>query len=253
MKVTVLGCSGSIPGPESPASGYLVEADGFRLVLDLGQGAFGALQRYVAPTEVDAIMISHLHADHCIDLTAYVVALRYGGDDRYRLDGPEGRIPLIGPPGTRDRLGAAYDPLARKLGLHELFGFSTPADGELGPFAVSYATTNHPIQTSAVRIAYGDRTLVYSADTGESPELVSLAHGADLLLCEATFMPDDEYTPNLHLTGKQAGEHAAQAGVDRLVVTHVPPWGSRQVAADEAAAAFDGVVEIATPGAEFWV
>ena len=112
---------------------------------------------------------------------------------------------------------------------------------------------NHPTPTHAVRITHGDRTLVYSADTGESPELISLAHGADVFLCEASFMPDDEYVPDLHLTGKQAGEHAAAAGVDRLVVTHVPPWGSWEVAADEAAAAFDGMVEIATPGAEIWV
>lgn len=252
MKLTVLGCSGSMPGPDSPASGYLLEADGYKLVLDLGHGAFGALQRYVDPSEVDAIVVTHLHADHCIDLTAYIVALRYGGA-RYHVRGPDGRIPLIGPAGTRDRLEAAYDPYATKLGLHELFGFSTPASGELGPFALSFAAMNHPVPTSAVRITYGDRTLVYSADTGESDALVALAHGADVLLCEASIGPEEENIPDLHLTGKQAGEHAARAGVDRLIVTHVPPWGSRQVQADEAAAAFHGPVEIAEPAGEFWI
>lgn len=252
MKLTVLGCSGSMPGPDSPASGYLIEADGFKLVLDLGHGAFGALQRYVDPGSVDAIVVSHLHADHCIDLTAYIVALRYGAA-RYRVRTPEDRIPLIGPAGTRDRLEAAYDPYARKLGLHELFGFSTPASGELGPFALSFAAMNHPVPTNAVRITHGDRTLVYSADTGESDALVSLAHGADVLLCEASIGPDEESIPDLHLTGKQAGQHADRAGVDRLIVTHVPPWGSRQVAADEAAGAFSGGVEIAQPNAEFWI
>ena len=98
-----------------------------------------------------------------------------------------------------------------------------------------------------MRITYGDRSLVYSADTGESPELVALAHGADVFLCEASVGPDDEYVPDLHLTGRQAGEHADKAGVERLIVTHVPPWGSREVAADEAAEAFHGAVEIATP------
>jgi ribonuclease BN (tRNA processing enzyme) len=250
VKVTVLGCSGSLPGPDSPASGYLVEADDYRLVIDLGHGAFGALQRYVRPSEVDAVVVTHLHADHCIDLTAYIVALRYGGAG-YRVDGPDSRIPLIGPSGTRDRVGAAYDPLARKLRLQELFGFSTPASGELGPFALSFATVNHPIPTSAVRITYGDRTLVYSADTGESPELVSLARGADLFLCEASFGPDEEYVPDLHLTGRQAGEHAAKAGAGRLVVTHIPPWVSREVQAEEAASAFDGTVELAAAGAVY--
>jgi ribonuclease BN (tRNA processing enzyme) len=252
VKLTVLGCSGSVPGPDSPASGYLIEADGYRLVVDLGHGAFGALQRYVKPAEVDAIVITHLHADHFIDLTAYIVSLRYGGDGHH-LEGPERRIPVIGPAGTRDRLEVAYDPLARKLALHELFGFSTPKSGELGPFALSFATVNHPTPCAAVRITHGDRTLVYSGDTGESDALISLAHGADVLLCEASFGPDDPYVPDLHLTGKQAGEHAHKAGVERLIVTHVPPWGSREVAADEAAAEFHGPVEVAHPSAEYWI
>ena len=106
---------------------------------------------------------------------------------------------------------------------------------------------------AAVSITHGDRTLVYSADTGESPELVELASGADVLLCEASVGPDEELIPDLHLTGRMAGEHADKAGVDRLVVTHVPPWNSREIQADEAAATFHGVVEIAQPGGEFWI
>lgn len=250
MNVTVLGCSGSIPGPDSPGSGYLVEAEGYRLVLDLGHGAFGALQRYVRPSEVDAIVVSHLHADHCIDLTAYIVALRYGRDG-YACRGPEGRIPLVGVPGTRDRLEAAYDPLARKLSLHEIFTFATPADGELGPFRVAYAPMNHPTPTNAIRIDYGGRSLVYSADTGASAELVSLAEGADVLLCEASVDADEDLIPDLHMTGRMAGEHADKAGVGQLIVTHVPPWNSAQRAADDAATAFAGPIEIARPGAEY--
>jgi ribonuclease BN (tRNA processing enzyme) len=250
MKLTVLGCSGSVPGPDSPASGYLVQAEGYTLLLDLGHGAFGALQEHIDPADVDAIVISHLHADHCIDLTAYVVGLRYGGEG-YRLRGADKRIPLVGVPGTRDRIGAAYDPLARKLGLQELFAFATPTEGELGPFAVSYAPVNHPTPTNAIRITQGGHSLVYSADTGESAELVSLAQGADVLLCEASVGVDDEFVPDLHLTGRMAGEHAAKAGVERLIVTHVPPWNSREDAAGEAATAFSGVVEIATPKAVF--
>jgi ribonuclease BN (tRNA processing enzyme) len=245
MKLTVLGCSGTLPGPDSPASGYLVEADGYRLVLDLGHGALGALQRHVAPQDVDAILLSHLHGDHCIDLTAYVNVLRYGPNR------PPGRIPVIGPSGTRDRIETAYDPLARKLALQELFDFSTPRSGELGPFAVSVASVNHPVAAFAIRLSVGDRTLVYSGDTGESEALVSLAHGADVLLCEASFGPDETYIPDLHLTGKQAGEHAEKAGVERLIITHVPPWNSRDVAVAEAATTFTGPVEAAQPDAVY--
>jgi ribonuclease BN (tRNA processing enzyme) len=243
--LTVLGCSGSVPGPDSPASGYLLEAEGYRVVLDLGHGAFGALQRYVRPSDVDAVVVSHLHADHCIDLTAYIVALRYGGDG-FGAGGR--RIPVTGVHGTRDRVEAAYDPFARKLSLHEIFAFGTPVDGELGPFRVSYTQVNHPVPTNAVRFAYGDRALVYSADTGESPELVALADGADVFLCEASVGPDEEQVPDLHLTGAQAGEHAVRAGVGRLVVTHVPPWNSAEVALAEAATTFDGDAALAAPG-----
>jgi ribonuclease BN (tRNA processing enzyme) len=233
MKLTVLGCSGSMPGPDSPASGYLVEVDGYRVVLDLGNGVH----------EVDAIILSHLHPDHCIDMTSLVVALRYGPN----RGGP--RIPVFGPSGTKDRIESAYDPMARKLNLHELFAFGAPRSGELGPFAVSFVPVNHPVPAYAVRLTAGGRTLVYSGDTGESDSLVGLATGADVLLCEASFGPDEPYVPNLHLTGRQAGEHAARAGVDRLIVTHVPPWGSRDVAIDEASSAFTGSVEAAQPEA----
>jgi ribonuclease BN (tRNA processing enzyme) len=245
VKITVLGCSGSAPGPDSAASGYLVESDGFRLVLDLGSGAFGALQRYVAPTAVDAVIISHLHPDHCLDLTGYYVALRYGPDR------PSRRIPVIGPPGTRQRLEAAYDPASREIDMSQQFEFRHPQPGQLGPFEVAYARMNHPVETYAVRLATSAGVLAYSADTGESDALVTLARGADVLLCEASFSPGEPYVPNLHLTGWQAGEHAARAGVGSLLVTHVPPWGSWEVAVSEAAAAFDGAVEAAQPGGEY--
>ena len=245
MKLTVVGCSGSMAGPDSPASAYLIQQDGFTLLVDMGNGAFGALQRYVAPHEVDAIVLTHLHADHCIDMTSYIVALRYGPGE---LATP---IPLIGPASTKDRLEAAYDPFARKLGLQELFEFGTPAPTKVGPFELSFAPMNHPISTFAVRIDSDGRSLVYSADTGESDELVELARGANTLLCEASFSADDVYVPDLHLTGRQAGEHAARAGVERLIVTHVQPWNSRDAAVADAANAFSGDVVAAVSGAVF--
>ncbi len=247
MKLTVLGCSGSLPGPDSPASGYLVEADEFRVLLDCGNGVLGALQRHVAPRDVDAIVLSHLHPDHCVDMAAYHVMLAYGPAR------PAARIPLIAPSGARDRLEAIIEPLPRKHFLQDVFEFLTPTSRELGPFAVSFAAVNHPVPAYAVRLTTGDRTLVYSGDTGESDALVSLARDADVLLCEASFGPDEPYRPNLHLTGRQAGEHAARAGVDRLVITHVPPWGSRETAVAEAAKAFSGAVEAAIPNGEYRV
>ena len=143
--------------------------------------------------------------------------------------------------------------LARKLGLHELFEFVTPLLGdpvELGPFRLSFAAMNHPVPTFAVLVDDGHR-LVYSGDTGESDALVHLATGADALLCEASFSAAEEYVPDLHLTGRQAGEHAQRAGVGKLIITHVQPWNSRDAAVAEARAVFGGPVTAARPGAVY--
>jgi ribonuclease BN (tRNA processing enzyme) len=109
----------------------------------------------------------------------------------------------------------------------------------------------HPVETYAVRIEHEGRSLVYSGDTGPSTALAELASGADLLLCEASFLETGENPPDLHLTGRQAGEHARDAGVRRLVLTHVPPWTDRDEVLAEAKEVFDGPVELAVPGASY--
>lgn len=245
MKLTVLGCSGSVPGPDSPASGYVVEHEGFRVVMDLGPGAAGALLdgAAVGAPRVDAVLISHLHADHCLDLVSLATALRYG---RHPASAP---TPVYGPLGTRDRIVSAY---GYDAGLTELFDFrDDEVPTELGPFAVRSATMNHPVPTHAFRLSVADRALTYSADTGACADLVELAAGSDALLCEATYAPGDPVIPDLHLSGREAGEHAARAGVGRLLITHVPPWSSRDVAVAEAAAVFDGPAEAVTAGATY--
>ena len=116
MKLTIVGCSGSMPGPASTASCYLLEHDGYRVVVDLGHGSVGALQRHIALTDIDAIVFSHLHADHCIDLTALYVAHRYGPSHFAE------RIPVLGPPDTAERLAAAYG-MRRRAAMTTAFDF----------------------------------------------------------------------------------------------------------------------------------
>jgi ribonuclease BN (tRNA processing enzyme) len=218
VKLTVVGCSGSGPGPKSPASSYLVEHDGFRLVLDLGNGAFGALQGLVDPDTVDAVFLTHLHADHCLDIAPFVVWHRYSG----RASGR--RIPLFAPAGADSRLALAYD--GDGAALTDVFDFAvvTPGSMTIGPFAVDIARTAHPVECNAVRLAVGGRSLVYTGDTGPCEQVVDLARGADVLLAEAAHPPGPGMPMGLHLTGREAGEHAAAAGVGRLLLTHVPPW-----------------------------
>jgi ribonuclease BN (tRNA processing enzyme) len=243
MRLTVVGCAGSIPGPDSPASCYLVEAEGFRMLLDLGNGALGALQRYVGLFDVDAICLSHLHGDHCLDVCAYWVA------HTYAPQGTRSRIPLYGPAGSAQRLDQAQD-IDAKRGMSSAFDFVTLSPGrrEIGPFSVTADHVNHPVETFGFRIEHAGRVLTYSGDTGESDALARLAHSADVLLCEASFLDGPGLPDGIHLTGRQAGEHAARAGVGRLIVTHLVPWNDPARTLGEAAAAFCGPVSLASSG-----
>ncbi|MCW2914815.1 MAG: beta-lactamase domain protein [Actinomycetia bacterium] len=246
MRVTVIGCSGSFPGPDSPASCYLVEADGFSMLLDLGNGAIGSLQRYHDLFDVDAICLSHLHPDHCLDLCVYWIARTYCPDGR------QPRIPVYGPDSTADRMAAAYG-LDPNPGMRETFDFQPLWRGpfDIGPFQVTTALMNHPVEAYGLRIEHNGRVLAYSGDTGESDALVHLAKNADVFLCEAAFL-ERRNPPNMHLTGREAGEHAARADVDTLVLTHLLPWNdSGRSLAEAKESSFSGHVELAKPGAVY--
>jgi ribonuclease BN (tRNA processing enzyme) len=244
MRLTVVGCAGSAPGPASPASCYLVEHDGYRLLLDLGNGAFGPLQSYADPASIDAVFLSHLHADHCLDVAPFVVWHRYSG----RAAG--GLVPLYAPVAAERRLALAYD--ADGDGITDVFDFVPVGPGTfpLGPFEVTLARTAHPIECYAIRLTVDGRTLVYTGDTGPSDGVIDLARGADVLLAEAAHPPGPGLPPGLHLTGREAGQHAEAAGVGRLLLTHVPSWVD-EIGQLFAASQVFSETELVRPGATY--
>ncbi|MFK4087951.1 MBL fold metallo-hydrolase [Kribbella sp. NPDC020789] len=246
MKLTVLGCSGSVPGPDSAASSYLVTAEEFHLVLDLGSGALGSLQRHLAVPQIGAIGLSHLHPDHCMDLCGLYVAAKYAPGS------PIPRIPVFAPPGAAERMALAYD-LPVDPGMEEELEFHTWQDvQQIGPFTVRTAAMVHPVPAYAIRVECGGKSLVYTGDTGPNDALIELARGADLLLSEAALQDENPNNPtDLHLTPSDAGEHAKKAGVKKLVITHVPPWYNRVTQAENARRTYSGPIEIATPDAVF--
>ena len=256
MRLTIVGCSGSYPGPESAASCYLLEAEHegrtWRILLDLGNGALGQLHRYVDPLSVDAVFLSHLHADHCLDLCGYYVMRKY------HPTGPQPRIPVWGPPGTAERMARAYD-LPSDPGMTEEFafhdytsqGFGAPVD--LGPFRIAAHPVVHPVHAYALEVTCGERRLVYSGDTGPCAALDEAASGADLLLAEASFQTGDDNPPDLHMTGTDCGRTATAAGVGRLVLTHIPPWHDAAVAEAEARGEWSGRLDVARAGATYEV
>ncbi|GAA2044822.1 MBL fold metallo-hydrolase [Catenulispora yoronensis] len=258
MKLTVIGSSGSFGGPGNPCSSYLVEHDGHRVLLDFGNGALGELQRYGDIYAIDAVILSHLHADHCVDMCGYYVARKYrpGGD------GPLPLLPVWGPSGTRERIAQAYD--TDDTECDSVFAFRDVLAGApdgatgntfaTGPFTVRVDRVDHPVEAYAIRLEAGGSTLVYSGDTGPCAALDRIAEGADLLLAEASFQePRDDGLLGLHLNGRQAGESAAAAGAGRLVLTHIPPWTDAGLNLAAARAAFPGPVDLAAPGAVFQI
>jgi ribonuclease BN (tRNA processing enzyme) len=258
MKLTVVGCSGSLSGPESPASSYLVQAPyenrTFSLLLDCGPGAMGALYRYLDPRDVDAIGLSHLHADHCLDLCGYHVAACYSPD------APWPRRPVYAPADGAARLARAYDVPGEDGQASE----SIPSIAEhldwrtwqpsqrIGPFIVRTVRVEHPVETYAIRVeegAPGGGSLVYSGDTGPTDALVRLATRADLLLVESAFLDGSDNPPSMHLSGSQAAAIAKASAVKTVVLTHIPPWYKPEDVLAEARPHFDGPISLASPGA----
>ncbi|WP_028652599.1 MBL fold metallo-hydrolase [Nocardioides halotolerans] len=251
MRLTVIGCSGSFPGPDSPASCYLLEQEHegrvWRVLVDLGSGALGALQQYVDPLTVDAVLLSHLHADHCLDLCGFYVMRKY------HPDGPRPILPVWGPSGTAGRMARAYD-LDEDPGMTAEFDFRTWTPGaevSIGPFAVEAVRVEHPVEAYGLRVAAGGALLAYTGDSARCPELVRVATGADLLLAEASFHHEADNPPGIHLTGADCGELAGAAGVDRLVITHVPPWFDPTDMLTAAQGAWGGPAELARAGATY--
>ncbi len=251
MRATVIGCSGSFPGPDSPASCYLLEADDhdgrrWRVLLDLGSGALGALQDFADPRTIDAVLLSHLHPDHYFDLSGLYVIWKY------HPAGPHARIPVWGPKGVAAQLARSYG-LPEDPGMSAEFDFRE-YDGHpvvVGPFTVRTTRLCHPIAAYGIRVEAGGKVLAYSGDSGPCDALHDVADGADVFVCEAAFLEGGDNPADLHLTGKQAGAVATEAGVGRLVLTHIPPWHDRRLALDEARETFGGPLELARTGSTY--
>lgn len=264
FSITAVGISGSYPGPASSASCYVVSArDGERttnIVLDLGSGALGPLQTVLNHTQIDAVFLSHLHPDHCLDVTGLYVLRTY--DPKFFFEeSPLPQLPIYGPAGSEARLQSAHHTpagLAAGAGkgaddstLDSAFEFKDLTPGSrhtVGPLTVVSHLVDHPVETYALRIEHANGTvLTYSGDSDACDGLVDAARDADLFVCEAAFEEGRDNVRGIHLTGKRAGEVARTAGVKRLMLTHIPPWTSEDKVRTEATESFGHTPELASP------
>lgn len=250
MRLVVVGCSGSYPGPDSPASCYLVQAEHegrtWNIALDLGNGAIGALQRVLDPRDLDAVFLSHLHPDHCLDICSLYVMLGYSPDGLHR------RVSVHAPADAPQRLARAYGVEApESLDAH--FDFSPLVAGQsvqVGPFTVTPIPVDHPVEAYGLRVEADGAVLAYTGDTDACPSLTDLMHDATLTLVDCAFIDGrDDATRGVHMSGSRAARAALDAGgVSRLMLTHIPSWNDPQVSHDQAAAVWPGTVELAEPG-----
>jgi ribonuclease BN (tRNA processing enzyme) len=253
VRLTILGCAGSIPGPNTAASGYLIEADGFVLGLELGNGTLAELQGLRNPFDLDALVLSHLHPDHCADVSALTVLRRYHPEPPYEVR-PR-KLPLYGPAEAPTRLVNAYAPHESErlhTDLGDVYEFHTLAPGTvpIGPFEVTSYPMDHPTEAWGVRISSPSGTLAYTGDSGPCTALDELAAGVDVLLSEASWTDAPDRPAGVHLSGRQAGELAARSGAGRLLLTHVAPWTDHDVVLAEARSVFPGA-ELVRQGAVY--
>lgn len=246
MEITVLGSSASSPDSGDACAGYLVRHGQTELLVDCGSGVVGKLREHTTVERLTAIVISHFHPDHFLDLITLRYGLRYGFGEpvRPRLIVPPGGIEHLTAIGVALRNQPAYF-----TGSYELEEYEPAGELSAGDLRLRFCRTTHDIPTYAMAIGGSGRTLVYTADTRESAELETFAANADLLLCESTYPESDGAPPSgNHLTSIQAGELGRRAGARRLVLTHFWPGIERSCFAREAERTFGAPVEIARSG-----
>lgn len=238
MILTVAGCAGTVPGPDAACSCYLLERDGYRLLLDAGTGSLGPLQRFADPCAIDAAVVSHPHRDHCSDL----LPLAYLRDRR----GAARPLPVVAPVGTSAHIvnPAAPPGYAGALDWRN----PPPEPARFGPFTVETVPVRHSVPALAVRVTAGRASLTYSGDSGECAELLGLATGTDVLVCEAAAAVATPGADRVHLTPAQAGALARDAGAGHLVLTHLRPWADPAEALRGARAVYGGPISLAVPG-----
>jgi ribonuclease BN (tRNA processing enzyme) len=264
MRLTVLGKSPSWQDAGGACSGYLVEEDGTAILVDCGNGVFGKLRQRIDYVDVDAVLISHLHADHFLDLVPYSYALTYAPRqqpvpvDRWPGTDDPARPELHAPPGAREvfrRVVGTWGNDDLIENAFDLVEYEASSELAIGPFQVRFQPVPHFTETFAISLASnnGSGRIVYGADCRPTEALAGFVKDPELIMMEATLPRPERTGMRGHLTPSEAGEHARAAGAKRLLLVHISDELDADWARREAEAAFGGPVDVAREGAAYEV
>ncbi|WP_040204469.1 MBL fold metallo-hydrolase [Neobacillus jeddahensis] len=236
MKLTVIGCWGGYPKQNEASSGYILEHEGYHLLIDCGSGVLSKLQNIIQPEQLDAVIVSHYHPDHIADIGVLQHARLIQGF--LGIDMPT--LPIYAHEFDQHEFakltykqitkGIAYDPTITM---------------KLGPFQVSFLKTNHPVPCYAMRFEAAGKVLVYTADSSFKEEFIEFSRHADVLLCECNFYGHQNGQSAGHMTSIDAGQLAERAAVKQLILTHLPHYGNKVDLITEASGEFTGIIKLA--------
>lgn len=236
MKFTVVGCWGGYPKADEASSGYLLEYEGFRLMIDFGSGVLAKMQKIIQPEEINAVILSHYHPDHIADIGVLQHARLIQGFLGKRTE----CLPIYGH--KKDEY--EFSKLTYKE-ITEGIAYQVDRAFKIGPFAIQFLETDHPVPCYGMRIEAGGKTLVYTADTSYKDEFVPFSSGADLLVCECNFYKHQNGKNAGHMTSYDAGTLAQKANVKKLLLTHLPHYGNIEQLKEEAAEMYSGSIALA--------
>lgn len=239
MKLTIVGYWGGYPKVNEASAGYLLEHEDFHLLIDCGSGVLSKLQNFLAPEELDAVILSHYHPDHVADIGVLQHARLIQGF----LDKEFGCLPIYGH-GLDE---AEFAKLTYK-NITEGRAYDPQTTLNVGPFTIQFLRTNHPVPCFAMKIEAGGKTLIYTGDTSYRNEFISFSKEADLLLSECNFYSHQDGKNAGHMNSTDVGRLAAEAEVKKVILTHLPHYGDLSILKKEAKKLYDGPIFLANFG-----
>ncbi|MEJ6952005.1 MBL fold metallo-hydrolase [Natronospora cellulosivora (SeqCode)] len=241
MKLIVLGSRAAFPSKNEACSGYLLQDDSYNLLIDCGSGVVSALQNYIELDELDAVILSHYHADHWSDISV----LQHGIMVKSIISQKNKSLKIY---------GHQEDESFKKLN-YKSYTIASPYQEnstlELGPFTINFIKTKHPTPCYAMKIKYKDKKIIYTADTSYFPELSDFALNSDLLIAECSLYPDRDGQKMGHMNSSDVGKLARESTSKTLLLCHLPNYGDNKMLLDNTREYYQGKIKMASRGWEY--